>query len=197
MADDDALAREFLLRDFEHWVACYDRNEAAGETRLALFTGLVTAVGGGIAVLGTRDGDFEWSRVSGLAAVATGGLLLVGLLTLLRVRRRNRVTDGYIHAIRTIRAQAVRDPALRAAITSRVPAGGRSLWNGGLLHIVMVLNTALALAAGASVAAWAGATPVLAVGAALVVLVGQLAFVGWRDAIDAPSETTRAPSSAR
>lgn len=191
MADDDALAREFLLRDFEHWVSCYEKNEAAGESRLAIFTGLITAVGGGVAVLGTTgDGDFVWSRVSGIAAIAATGLLVVGLLTLLRVRRRNRVTTGYIQAIKAIRKEVIRDPALHEAITSGTRLGDRSFWNGGLLHVVMVLNLALALAVGASLASLvpgASTGAIVGAGAALAVsvLVAQVAVVAWRDTTDA------------
>jgi len=143
-ASNSDPTRDFLLRDFEHWSCSYATNEELGEKRLTIFTGLVAAVLAGLTVLATEGGSINWNRVEGVAPAALFGLMLFGLLTLFRVLRRNRVTTGYLHALATIREQFL-EPELIAKLVEKIPkSAGRPLWNGGLKHIVMVINIGLA-----------------------------------------------------
>ena len=135
---------EFLLKDFEHWAASYATNEELGEKRLTLLTGLVAAVLAGLAALATENGTVNWARVQGIATPALAGLLVFGVLTLLRVLRRNCVTQGYLHAMATVRRHFL-EPELVERLMQMLPmAPGRPLWNGGLKHVVMVINCGLA-----------------------------------------------------
>src|SRR5437016_3578356 len=96
--------RAFLEREFDHWADSYFRNEALGEQRLSFFVGLVTTVLGGLTYL-LKDKDLLALDRSArlIAAVATLGLFGLGLLTLFRLVRRNRVTDGCLRALGEIR----------------------------------------------------------------------------------------------
>lgn len=96
-------AKELLLEDYRYLSDSFWRNEQTGETRVNWFIGIFTAVAGGlVALAGTEDGPRgELLRL--LVIVSLIALLVFGLLTLLRIVKRNEITDGYKQDLDLIR----------------------------------------------------------------------------------------------
>jgi hypothetical protein len=191
---------EFLRADFQHLCESLLRNEELGEKRVAAF---VTLGGAFFAALGfVADKLPPAALPSAEAAAADEGvgaavglgvslhgaatflssvLLALGLLTLLRVVRRNAATDGYIGAMNAIRQELLGE---RAAIyTQYLAKGSRGLLNGGQAYIVAVMNVALVV-----VLTWAaslGRAPLISLASsAFLAAIVQYAIAGER----APTE---------
>ncbi|MEX2016148.1 MAG: hypothetical protein WD873_05875, partial [Candidatus Hydrogenedentales bacterium] len=69
-------------------------NEQTGETRVNWFIGIVAAVLGGLATLATSDPEPQIPSVATVFTAALVSLLAFGGVTLLRLIKRNEVTDG-------------------------------------------------------------------------------------------------------
>jgi hypothetical protein len=100
----DADAKEFLLEEYRSLSTTLLTNEEVGETRVNWLIGIVTAVIGGLVAMVTAEkrGVFENS----LQLIVIGillGLLILGLITLSRILKRNATTDGLIKDIKRIR----------------------------------------------------------------------------------------------
>jgi ADP-ribose pyrophosphatase YjhB (NUDIX family) len=149
-----ADARNFLLEEYRALSTAMVHNEAVGETRVNWFIGLVTAVGGGLAAL-AKTGYAEPLMISGSLAA----LLLFGVVTLARLMKRNRTTDGFKKDLGDIRQRFKHhfDPA--HVLVGHKPFGARAhrafRGFGGLTHTIVTINSLLAagVAAGLGVAA--------------------------------------------
>lgn len=133
---------DFLAKDFENCSASYWKNEALGESRLKFFVGLVTAVFGGLGFLAKDGAEIHIKNVQVMACGAVFALVILGVLTLLRIVRRNRVSSGFVHAMKMIRQRLV-DSGYWREYTAQLPPGGRTITNGGLAHVVVAINAGL------------------------------------------------------
>lgn len=92
MADE---FKSLLLEEFKARSDAMAKSEQAGETRVNLFIGLITLIGGGAGALLTKETSIaalsDERRL--LIVVALFSLLIVGIITLLRLITRNKHTD--------------------------------------------------------------------------------------------------------
>jgi hypothetical protein len=129
--------KQFLLEDFKQWSQSYLTNEELGDRRVNLF---IVIAGGAIG----------WATVRELkeALPVLFGVVVLGLVTLLRVARRNRVSSGLVHALKVIRGKVLDDDLVKD-LTAKLPASeARQVSFGGLSTLVLALNSML-LALGA------------------------------------------------
>lgn len=98
----------FLLEEYRYLTESFLRNEELGERRVNFFITLTTAVIGGLAAIWkVSDGGVD-PKLIGFGLVA---VLLFGIITLVRIIRRNLVTDEYLRGLGRIRKYfADRDP---------------------------------------------------------------------------------------
>jgi len=95
--------REFVRADYEHVSASLCENEELGEKRVTFFTTLVAMFFGAIGFLATDLKEVVPVNTY-LALVAVSAFLVVlGVLTMMRLRRRNRVADRYKNILKTLR----------------------------------------------------------------------------------------------
>ncbi|HET9328072.1 MAG TPA: hypothetical protein VFQ05_15000 [Candidatus Eisenbacteria bacterium] len=224
---DDSLRRDVLLHDLDNWSESFWRNEESGERRVQFLITLITATIAGLAALFgyALDAAKPETTDAAMAAVATkeamdaatqvvlriglpalGGLLLVGLATLLRMVNRDNVTDDYKERADQLRRLVLGDLTTAWLYQPRNlskfqgitrPAGirgrpgrddnrlARSWLNGGLSMTVALLN---ALLVGLLVALWywnlgqrpTGESAFLGFAAAIAMVLLELFFMAWR-----------------
>jgi 8-oxo-dGTP pyrophosphatase MutT (NUDIX family) len=185
--------KDLLLRDYDHLSRFLERNEQVGETRINLFTGLVTAVAGALAGLFAREvklapGSLRWIVLSALVA-----LLVIGIAVLFRMLVRNSATDKTKLQLDVIRDSFREqfDPADKWLGHNPFPGADRAIAPrklGGLAHMTAVLNS-LVCAAIAAVSLVVFVLPLdrrwVAVLAAMVVfglaLLAQHAYIAARE----------------
>lgn len=95
--------KDLLIADLEHFGEARWRNEEVGEKRLNVFITLVTAVSGGLVALATTDHAPDEATMRRLVVVATAVVWILGLVTWLRLLKRNAVTDQYQATLTLIR----------------------------------------------------------------------------------------------
>lgn len=104
-----------LLEDLRQFAESLWRNEEIGEKRFNFFLTFLTAVVAGLVALHTAKdaaGLSEGMRRD-ITNVALAGLFLLGIMTYLRMLRRNRVSDQYQRTLKYIREQLrAQDPSL-------------------------------------------------------------------------------------
>lgn len=172
---------EFLLAEYRNLADSFWRNEDAGERRVNFFITLVTAVIGALVALATRSSDLGSDTVFAVTVFALLALLAFGIVTLLRMIRRNRVTDEYKRAMARIRALfQAEDDRLREY--EPFPRTARKIGSGGLAEVVAVFNALIVAALGIVLGAVlsllaAGALGALGFVAALIL---QLQFIASR-----------------
>src|SRR5690349_21090719 len=98
---------ELLLAELEHFGDSLWENEQIGEKRFNFFVTLVTAVAGGLVTLAASEHRPRLDHLIGIATAATAGLLIVGLLTYLRMLRRNAVAKEYQDTLKELRRRYV------------------------------------------------------------------------------------------
>jgi hypothetical protein len=138
---------EFVRADYEHVAASLRDNEELGEKRVTFFTTLVAMFFGAVGFLATDLNEaVPVSTYLALAAVSAF-LVVLGVLTMMRLRRRNRVADRYKNILRTMRERLAptwsgdyRDLFDKDAPKS---AERRSIINGGLFFVSCALTAAL------------------------------------------------------
>jgi len=113
-SDDDAF-REFLLAEYSHLADSFLHNEEDGERRVSTFLAIAGAVGAALAFGIAKDDGWNPGRRSAPIIVALIVMLVVGVLTLERVVRRNVLADQYKEQLARIRTYFVQkdDPRLR------------------------------------------------------------------------------------
>jgi hypothetical protein len=90
-----AEAKELLLEDYRYLADSFWKNEQTGETRVNWFIGIVTAVAGVLVTLATAEHGPSGGSLRLIIIAALFALLVFGIFTLLRIIKRNSVTDGY------------------------------------------------------------------------------------------------------
>jgi len=173
----------FLLAEYRNLADSFWRNEDAAERRVNFFITLVTAVISALVALATRSSDLGSDVAFAVTVFALLALLAFGVVTLLRMIRRNRVTDEYKRAMAQIRTFfKAEDDRLREY--EPFPSAARRIGSGGLAEMVAVFNAlivaALGIVLGVVLSLWvAGALGALGFIAALVL---QLKFIASRHA---------------
>jgi 8-oxo-dGTP pyrophosphatase MutT (NUDIX family) len=156
MAEDKSFIKDLLLEDYKYLCDSFWKNEETGEKRVQFLITLVTAVMAALATLlstSIKDGNADnvISRIEIIIPIilfSLLSLLMIGIITLLRILKRNEVTDGYKYEMDEIR-QRFKDyfdkdlgilynynPFIKKSII-RLPI--RKL--GGLAHTVAVINS--------------------------------------------------------
>ncbi len=101
--------KDLLLEDYRYRAESLWKNEQGGETRVNLFIGLLTLVGGLMATLVTSDKKvFEGDMLRLVALAGLFTMLVLGLITMLRMITRNKNTDQAKHDLDIIR-QTIKD----------------------------------------------------------------------------------------
>lgn len=139
----------FLLEEYKQLGESFLRNEELGERRVNFFITITTAVVAGLAAIWkVSDGGFDLALIIfGLAAV-----LLFGIVTLVRIIRRNLVTHEYLRALGRIRGYfAKRDRKIRNILPyppyddqpqrEKKRKDILSLGTGGLVEMVALVNS--------------------------------------------------------
>ena len=141
-SDPSSAIDDFLIAEYEHFAESFWRTEELGEKRLNFFISLLTAAVAGLVVLATSDTGFSASQVQWVSFSAGLAMLLLGLSTLLRMLRRNDVTDEYKGAMKQIR-QVFCD---RHALEGYAPfkSSDRPVFTGGLAQTAALLNSMIA-----------------------------------------------------
>lgn len=106
-----SVSFSFLLEEYKHLTESFLRNEELGERRFNFFIALTTAVIGALAAIPkVFDGEVDLIFFFfGLVAV-----FLFGVVTLVRIIRRNLVTDEYLRRLGRIRRYfRDRDPKIQ------------------------------------------------------------------------------------
>ena len=144
-------AKELLLADYRHLYESFWRNEGIGESRTKFFITLVTAVLAAlVALLKNRIGGEQDRLPSSMVSVlvlSLSALLLFGLITLMRIIKRNEVTDGYKKDMDGIRARFRHYFDESGILKGYYPHRGSSAKLGalrrlgGLTHTVAVMNS--------------------------------------------------------
>lgn len=149
----------FLLEEYKQLGESFLRNEELGERRVNFFITITTAVVAGLAAIWkVSDGGFDLTLIIfGLAAV-----LLFGIVTVVRIIRRNLVTHEYLRALGRIRRYFTdRDPKILLHLPY-LPYDDKpqrtkkwewadilSLGTGGLVEMVALINSLILGAIGA------------------------------------------------
>jgi hypothetical protein len=106
LGEPDERSKEFLLAEYRYFTDSLWRNEEGGEKRVQFFITLVTAVLAGlVAFIKPQSGEVRAEATYPMVAGALAALLVIGYVTLKRMRHRNRVTDGYKRTIDLIRSR--------------------------------------------------------------------------------------------
>ena len=136
---------ELLLKDLDHFGESMWRNEEIGEKRFSFFLSLITAVTAGLVALATAEVEQDPDFVEHVTVASLAALSVIGILTYLRMVRRNRVTDEHQRTLKYIRGRyALLYPRLRGY---RVPvkddSADRNIVRGGYAETVGVIEGAL------------------------------------------------------
>lgn len=142
--------KELLLEDYKYFQDSFWKNEETGETRVRFYITLVTAVLAAVATLLASDADaFSDAQVLYITSTSLFALLLFGFITLLRIIKRNEVTDGYKKSMDEIRNRFKEFYDKEGILEGYSPFGKsvkvpkvRKL--GGLSHTVAAINSVIA-----------------------------------------------------
>jgi hypothetical protein len=134
--------KDLLLADLAHFGESLWRNEEIGEKRLTFFLTLVAAVSAGLTALpalGITAGTVP------AASIALLALLLLGLVTYLRMLKRDRVTDQFKATLAHIRAMYIslcgpEDARALAAYHLPAPEPGWKMPSGGFAQTIATIN---------------------------------------------------------
>jgi hypothetical protein len=140
-------AREFLAREYDRIGAELIESESMGEGRVALYFGIWSAAVAGVgAIMVSAE-----SNHPAVTSVAIGGLtvvLLLGVVTTVRISRRNYNTDKLIDSLCRLRYLLLPNNAalIRAALpwTDEQTKGRRKvLLEAGLLQVLYLANAVI------------------------------------------------------
>lgn len=137
---------DLILTEYQRFSESFWRNEEVGEKRVNYYLGLITAVFAGLITLVTSDFAKDHQVLSLIiAAAAETGLLAVGYVTYLRMKKRNWVTDEYKDVLDGLRREYIK----RCETTEyklELRSKCRSPKSGGLSTMVFALNVIVASA---------------------------------------------------
>jgi hypothetical protein len=117
--------KEMLFADLRYFGESEWRNEEIGEKRFNFFLTLVTGIEGGLGALWAAEKGLDPQHMATIVAWANLGLLVFGVMTYLRMRHRDAVTDEYRSTQRYIRAtfRSIFDRGDRILDDYHVPVG--------------------------------------------------------------------------
>jgi 8-oxo-dGTP pyrophosphatase MutT (NUDIX family) len=98
-----AAAKDLLLAEHRYFSDSFWKNEQTGETRVNWFIGIVTASAAGLVSLTSSQSRPRGEPLRLIFVGVLFALLAFGFITLLRIIKRNIVTDGYKRDIDAIR----------------------------------------------------------------------------------------------
>jgi len=142
--NQEHFAIDFLLEEYKNLAVSFWKNEETGEKRVNFFITLVTAVIAALIALATNDkGYLPRETIPLITIFSLVGLLLFGIFTLLRMIRRNRVTDEYKKAMGTIRDifKKFDYQRLKDYDPFKDKRKKRKLGRGGLVETVALINS--------------------------------------------------------
>jgi ADP-ribose pyrophosphatase YjhB (NUDIX family) len=147
-----AHIKDFLLAEYRNLADCFWKNEQSGETRVNLFIGLIVAATGGLVTLASAENNLGGEALRLIIRSSLFVLIVLGVVTLFRMLKRNAATDGYKSGCDMVR-QLFKDHFDDAHILLRyhpfAPARDESRQNseyrkiGGLTHTVAAINSVL------------------------------------------------------
>lgn len=140
----DPQSKDFLLAEHQYFREAFWRNEEIGDKRLTFLIGLVTAVMGGLVALAAKGSQATLDNMRQLATAASAALLVFGIATLLRIVRRNKVADEYKAALDRVRDQFRNNDRELGSYFPFPARQRRRLGTGGILEVVMVVNSVVA-----------------------------------------------------
>ncbi len=135
---------EFLIEEYRLFTQSFWKNEELGERRVNFFITLATAgLAAVVALAGIKPASLGPQGVKQIAPCILAGLLAFGIVSYLRIRQRNAVTDEYKRIVAYLREKLrQRDVALEEYA---LPFGPSTHWllRGGLLQTVAVINSVI------------------------------------------------------
>lgn len=141
MNGDNNSAKDFLLADLKYFQDSFWKNEEIGEKRVTFFITLVAAV---LAFLGAlAKTDQPPSPEINIFALVV--LLTIGIVTLFRILKRNKVSDEYKESMDYIRTIFKKHFDQGKCLVDYLPFGPpgpvRLRKFGGLAHTIAALNS--------------------------------------------------------
>ena len=170
-------AKDLLLEDYKALSQALSESEKIGETRVNWFIGIITAVAGGFVALATKTGPANADVLKYTALAALVALVVFGLMTLFRIIKRNRTTDGFKRDLARIR-EIFRNRLDHEGILDNYrpfkrPARSHSL--GGLDSMVAAINSLLAAGIGVVIPLLWCSRPVICAVASIFAAIGAFA----------------------
>ena len=166
-----AAVKEFLLAEYRNIADSFWRNEQTGETRVNWFLGIITASAAGLIGLASAEHRPHGEPLRLIYLAALFALLCFGIVTLFRIIKRNRKTDGYKKDAKRIR-ELFRDRFDATDILKDYRSFGPEESDkgfvrtfGGLAHTVSTINSLI----------------VAGLAATIVYPFGGVSFVGNRE----------------
>ena len=143
--EDQGTREKFLFEEYRAWTDALNRSEQIGEGRLRFFLTFSTAVLGGVGAL-ARDGDgnIQMARAVPLLGWVMPALLLLGLVTFLRMLRRNETTDEYKVRLARVRLALGQADESDRKVAIEGKMRSRRLRDGGLAVVMLALLALLA-----------------------------------------------------
>ena len=151
-ADDKAESRnaikELLLEDYRNFSESLWKNEQTGETRVNWFIGIVTAATGGLVGLTTSEQRPHGGPLRLIFVATLFAMFSFGIITLLRIMKRNRTTDEYKENCDQVRQMFKNHFDMDEILKEYQPFGKRPDQKlarklGGLAHTVLTINSLL------------------------------------------------------
>lgn len=147
--DESRIAvKEFLLEEYRNFSESLWKNEQTGETRVNWFIGIVTAASGGLVGLTSAEHRPHGEPLRLIFVSTLFALFSFGIITLLRIMKRNRTTDGYKKDCDKVRQLFKKHFDTDKILSGYEPFGSnrdKSLTRtlGGLAHTVSAINSLL------------------------------------------------------
>lgn len=148
--DVKSPSKEFLLADYKYLCDSFWKNEETGEKRVQFFITLVTAVLAALATLFPKAIEKNCMHdVLGIILFTLVALIIFGVITLLRIVKRNEVTDGYKKDLDEIRQRFKDFFDKSGALSGYEPFRGSTKDKypirkiGGLAHTVAAINSVI------------------------------------------------------
>ncbi|QIF01060.1 NUDIX domain-containing protein [Roseimicrobium sp. ORNL1] len=138
-------SKDFITEDFKHFSDSYLKNEETGETRVNWLIGLATAtLGGLVLLLGTDHRPSFHILCWAVVVPALFANLALGVVTLLRILKRDSTTDAYHRVLDKYRAFFVAQGGDNTPLPSVMALLKRKptrFFGGGLRDMVLVINS--------------------------------------------------------
>ncbi len=146
--DPKANVKELLLEDYRILADTLWKNEQTGETRVNWYIGIVTATVGGLVGLTSSEHRPPAASLRLIFLASFLALLTFGIVTLLRIMKRNATTDGYKKDSEAIRQMFQEHFNHERILSVYSPFGGSDNKGvarkfGGLAHTVLMINSLL------------------------------------------------------